>query len=73
MALRYNLGAIESGENVQITRGQRLIALSNLLPEVSAGASETSLRQPRNFRLQSLQGIRVLSDRLGYGAVGREP
>src|SRR6266436_3910200 len=40
MALRYNLGAIESGENVQITRGQRLIALSNLLPEVSAGAYE---------------------------------
>ncbi len=40
MALRYNLGAIESGENVQITRGQRLIALSNLLPEVSAGVYE---------------------------------
>src|SRR5258706_8873485 len=40
MALRYNLGAIESGENVQITRGQRLISLSNLLPEVSAGAYE---------------------------------
>src|SRR5271170_5176979 len=27
MALRYNLGAIESGENVQTARGQRLIAL----------------------------------------------
>jgi outer membrane protein TolC len=40
MALRYNLGAIESGENVQIARGQRLLALSNLLPQVSAGASE---------------------------------
>jgi outer membrane protein TolC len=40
MALRYNLGAIESGENAQITRGQRLIALSNLLPQVSAGVSE---------------------------------
>ena len=40
MALRYNLGAIESGENVQITRGQRLIALSNLSPQVSAGVSE---------------------------------
>ena len=40
MAVRYNLGAIESGENAQITRGQRLIALSNLLPEVSAGISE---------------------------------
>jgi outer membrane protein TolC len=40
MALRYNLGAIESGENAQITRGQRLIALSNLLPQVSAGVFE---------------------------------
>jgi outer membrane protein TolC len=40
MALRYNLGAIEGGENVQIARGQRLLALSNLLPQVSAGASE---------------------------------
>jgi len=40
MALRYNLGAIESGENAQIARGQRLLALSKLLPQVSAGASE---------------------------------
>src|SRR5580704_15958696 len=40
MALRYNLGAIESGQNAQIARGQRLLALSNLLPQVSAGASE---------------------------------
>ena len=40
MALRYNLGAIESGEDVQITRGQRLIALSSLLPQVSAGVFE---------------------------------
>src|ERR1700732_3782882 len=40
MALRYNLGAIESGENAQIARGQRLIALSYLLPQVSAGVSE---------------------------------
>jgi outer membrane protein TolC len=40
MALRYNLGAIETGEDAQIARGQRLIALSNLLPQVTAGASE---------------------------------
>jgi outer membrane protein TolC len=39
-ALRYNLGAIESAENARIARGQRLIALSNLLPQISAGASE---------------------------------
>ena len=42
MALRYNLGAIESGENAQTARGQRLIALSYLLPQVSAGLSETA-------------------------------
>src|SRR5260370_3356073 len=35
MALRYNLGAIESGQNPQIARGQRLLALSNLLPQVT--------------------------------------
>jgi outer membrane protein TolC len=40
MGLRYNLGAIESGENTKITRGQRLIALSSLLPHVSAGVTE---------------------------------
>ena len=32
MALRYNAAAIESGENAQTARGQRLLALSNLLP-----------------------------------------
>ena len=40
MALRYNLGEIESAENARITRGQRLRALSALLPQVTAGASE---------------------------------
>ena len=40
MALRYNLGTIENAENVRLTRGQRLIALSNLLPQLSAGVFE---------------------------------
>lgn len=40
MALRYNLGVIESGENAHAARGQRLRALSGLLPQVSAGGSE---------------------------------
>jgi outer membrane protein TolC len=40
MALRYNLGVIESGENARAVHGQRLRVLSNLLPQVSAGASE---------------------------------
>ena len=39
-ALRYNLGSIESGENTRIARGQKLLALSQLLPQVSVGASE---------------------------------
>jgi outer membrane protein TolC len=40
MAVRYNLGQIESGENAHIARGQRLRAMSALLPQVSAGAAE---------------------------------
>jgi hypothetical protein len=40
MAVRYNLGAIESNENVHIARGQRLHALSNLMPQVGAGVNE---------------------------------
>ncbi len=40
MALRYNLGEIESSENSRIARGQRLQALSKLLPQVSAGVFE---------------------------------
>src|SRR5215467_15102502 len=39
-AVRNNLGQIESGENARIAHGQRLRALSALLPQVSAGASE---------------------------------
>jgi len=39
-ALLYNLGAIESDENTRAARGQRLLALSSLLPQVSAGVNE---------------------------------
>jgi outer membrane protein TolC len=39
-AMRYNLATVESGENSRIARGQRLISLSKLLPQVSVGASE---------------------------------
>jgi outer membrane protein TolC len=39
-AMRYNLATVETGENARIVRGQRLIALSKLLPQVSVGASE---------------------------------
>ncbi len=41
-ALKYNLGSIESGENTQLARGERLLALSQLLPQISAGVSETA-------------------------------
>jgi outer membrane protein TolC len=49
-ALQYNLATIESGENARIARGQRLVALSRLLPEVSAGASE-NVEQVQRARL----------------------
>jgi outer membrane protein TolC len=39
-AVRYNLGAIESDENTRVARGQRLVALSRLLPQVSAELNE---------------------------------
>jgi outer membrane protein TolC len=57
MALRYNLGAIESGQNAQIARGQRLLALSNLLPQVSAGVSETV--QQLNLGTVGFSGLNV--------------
>src|SRR6516162_1065204 len=41
-ALKYNLGSIENNENVVIARGQRLVALSQLLPQIGAGVSETA-------------------------------
>src|SRR5580700_10043919 len=70
MALRYNLGAIESGENAQITQGQRLIALSALLPQVSAGVSEnvaqTSLA---TFGFKGLPGIPSVLGPYAYSTV----
>jgi outer membrane protein TolC len=38
--LNYNLGALLSAQSVQATRGARLLALSQLLPKVTAGVSE---------------------------------
>lgn len=38
--VRYNLATIESGENARIARGQRLLALSKLLPQIGVGVSE---------------------------------
>jgi len=57
MALRYNLGAIESGENAQIARGQRLLALSHLLPQVSTGINENV--DQVNFTALGLAAIKI--------------
>jgi len=38
--LQYNLAEIQSGQNTSIARGERLIALSKLLPQVNGDASE---------------------------------
>jgi outer membrane protein TolC len=57
MALRYNLGAIESGENAQIARGQRLLALSHLLPQVGAGINENV--DQVNFTALGLAAIKI--------------
>jgi outer membrane protein TolC len=57
-ALRYNLATIDSGQNAQIARGQRLLALSKLLPQVSAGLSENVEQLSlATFGLQQIHGI----------------
>jgi len=40
LALKYNLGAVETSEDVRTARGERLLALSALLPHVNADLSE---------------------------------
>src|SRR5215469_13346671 len=40
MAVRYNLGIIESGVNVRDARGQRLHALSGLMPQIGASGTQ---------------------------------
>jgi outer membrane protein TolC len=70
MALRFNLGTIESGENARIARGERLLALSNLLPQVSVGASEnvdqTSLA---TLGIRSLPGVPSVIGPYSYSSV----
>jgi outer membrane protein TolC len=56
-AMRYNLGVIESDENTRSARGQRLIALSNLLPQVSAGVSENV--DQVNFTALGLGAVKI--------------
>src|SRR5271156_410004 len=69
-ALRYNLGAIESGQNAQIARGLRLLELSNLLPQVSAGASENVEQlNLATFGLNGLKGIPAVVGPFSYSSV----
>ena len=56
-AVRYNLGAIESDENTRAARGQRLIALSYLLPQVSAGINENVAQV--NFTALGLGAVKI--------------
>jgi outer membrane protein TolC len=69
-ALRYNLATIEGGENARIARGQRLVALSRLLPQVSAGVSENvDQLSLATFGLQNLPGIPNIVGPFGYTSV----
>jgi outer membrane protein TolC len=56
-AVRYNLGAIESDENTRAARGQRLLALSHLLPQVSAGITENV--EQVNFTALGLGAVHI--------------
>jgi outer membrane protein TolC len=44
MGLRYNLGAVGSSASLRQTRGQRLAALSQLLPTLNGSVSETGAK-----------------------------
>jgi outer membrane protein TolC len=68
--VRYNLATIESGENARIARGQRLIALSKLLPEVSAGVSEDVQQLSlATLGLKNLPGVPKIIGPFGYSSV----
>ena len=69
-ALRYNLATIESGENARIARGQRLLALSKLLPQVSAGVSENVQQLSlASLGIKNLPGVPNVIGPFGYSSV----
>jgi outer membrane protein TolC len=57
LAVRYNLGVIESDEATRAARGQRLLALSYLLPQVSAGINENV--DQVNFTALGLGAVKI--------------
>ena len=68
-ALRYNLATIESGESARIARGERLLALSRLLPQVSAGVSENVQQLSLvTFGLKGLQGVPTIVGPFSYSS-----
>jgi outer membrane protein TolC len=69
-ALRYNLATNESAENARIARGQRLLALSKLLPQVSAGLSENvDQLNLATFGLQGIPGVPNIVGPFSYTSV----
>src|SRR5579863_3823936 len=68
--LRYNLATIESGENARIARGQRLLALSELLPQISGKASENVEQLSlATLGLKKLPGVPPIIGPYGYSSV----
>jgi outer membrane protein TolC len=62
MAMRHNLGAVESADNARSARGQRLQALSALLPQVSVAASHTNTRvDAASLGLTTIPGVPIPS------------
>ena len=69
-ALRYNLAITESSENARIARGQRLLALSKLLPQVSGGLSENvDQLNLSTFGLQGIPGVPKIVGPFSYTSV----
>jgi len=69
-AVRYNLASIETGENARIARGQRLLALSKLLPQISAGASENVQQLSlATLGIKNLPRIPTVIGPFGYSSV----
>jgi outer membrane protein TolC len=69
-ALRYNLATTEAAENARIARGQRLLALSKLLPQVSGGLSENvDQLNLATFGLQGIPGVPKIVGPFSYTSV----
>jgi outer membrane protein TolC len=71
--LRYNLGALLANQSARATRGARLVTLSQLLPSLNAGVSESSEQLSlKSFGFPGLPGVPpilgpfALSDARGY-------